>query len=143
MPICVAEVPWISYSLTLVDTQTTSAAAEAVLTVESGTESTTIALGTITEGTPLAGRVVWPTAMVGTITATADAGATLVASLSYPECDPSAAVTGSSAALTASLPDTGGTSASTIAVLVVAVGASALGIALVRARGRRARSDAS
>ncbi|MFT4052126.1 MAG: LPXTG cell wall anchor domain-containing protein [Microbacterium sp.] len=154
VPICVEGSPWITYSLTLVDPESPSTAHEAVLTLESSTDSATITLGTITAETPLTGRVAWPgtsDAWTGTVAATADAGATLETSLSYPEpaagCSTTAAEgdpsTGATTASVSSLPSTGGTSASTIALLSAAIGTLALGLGLVVTRRRRADSDAA
>ncbi|WP_157981651.1 hypothetical protein [Protaetiibacter intestinalis] len=64
--ICENDVPWISYTVTLVDPDHQSTGDTAELTFQSGSDSFTFipALGTIHDGETLSGRVLWPGAAI-------------------------------------------------------------------------------
>ncbi|WP_141894473.1 cell wall protein [Microbacterium kyungheense] len=60
---CDGDVPWISYSVELTDPDNQSTGHTARLVITNGTESETIVLGELVNGT-LSGRVLWPGASV-------------------------------------------------------------------------------
>ena len=61
---CFADVPWIDYSIELIDPDNQASNRDAELILTNGTETETIALGTIGESNVIEGRILWPGAAV-------------------------------------------------------------------------------
>lgn len=63
-PVCVQDVPWIDYSVTLVDPSNVSKGHVAYLDITDGTNTETLTLGAIDSNGTISGRVLWPGASV-------------------------------------------------------------------------------
>lgn len=165
--ICEKDAPWIAYNVTLIDPDAQATSNEARLVITDGTNTSTIVLGTLVNGS-LSGRVLWPGASVnaageatgwpgwafengqwvevpgnfrwtrGDITATIEVNPSLVVPLSYPPATPQCSANPHNPS-TASLPATGMTAA--VGPIAIAGGAAlavGLGFLLV-VRRRSAR----
>lgn len=62
--VCEADAPWITYTVTLTDPDNVSPSNEAHLIITDGTNTETMALGTLVDGT-LTGKILWPGSTVG------------------------------------------------------------------------------
>lgn len=164
--VCDHDAPWITFDVTLIDPDGQVTSNEAKLVLTDGTNTTTIALGTLVNGS-LSGRVLWPGASVngageatgwpgwafengqwvevpgnfrwtrGAITATIEVNPSLVVPLSYPPATPQCAA-GPQNPSTASLPATGMTAAvGPIAIAGGVVLVLGLGFLLFRRRSAR------
>ncbi|WP_239453408.1 MULTISPECIES: LPXTG cell wall anchor domain-containing protein [Microbacterium] len=163
---CENDSPWIEFDITLIDPDGQSTSDVATLVLTDGTNSTTLTLGTLVDGS-LSGRVLWPGASVdasgeatgwpgwafengewvevpgnfrwtrGDITATIEVNPSLVVPLSYPPATPQCSANPPGSA-PASLPATGMAAAiAPIAVVGVAALAAGAGFLIIRRRSAR------
>ncbi len=65
VPMCVHDVPWINYTVTLVDPSEVSTGHTAYLDLTDGTNSVSLRLGDVASNGTISGRVLWPGASVG------------------------------------------------------------------------------
>ena len=159
---CDRDVPWISYDISLIDTDGQFTTAQATLVLTNGEQSTSIALGALVGG-ELSGRVLWPGASIdaegnatgwpgwafengqwvetegnfrwtrGAITATIEVNPSVVVPVSYPPSTPMCAADPPRRGSAAALPATG-VSAIVLPIAVVGVLAAITGILLVVGR---------
>ena len=164
--VCEKDAPWILYDVTLIDPDAQATSDEATLVLTDGTNTATIALGTLVNGN-VSGRVLWPGASVdstgaatgwpgwayengqwvevpgnfawtrGDITATIEVNPSLVVPLSYPPATPQCAAAPTNPS-TASLPATG-MNAVVGPIAVVGVTALAVGLVFLVLRRRSVR----
>lgn len=167
VPACAQDVPWITYRVQMIDPDARATSNSARLVLTDGTNTTTLALGTLGADGTLSGRILWPGATVGpdgrgtgwpgwetrggslvettgnygwtrgNITATIEVNPSLVVAVSYPPSTPQCA-TGPRAQLSAAgLPATGGSTQTLLVAGGIGIAGLVLGIIAVALRRRR------
>ncbi len=166
VPACAQDVPWLTYRVQMLDPQARSTGNTASLVLTDGSNTVTLALGTLRPDGTLSGRILWPGATIGAdgrgtgwpgwetrggelvettgnyawtrgnITATIEVNPSLVVAVSYPPATPQCATGPRTQLSAAGLPATGGTPQTLLVAGAIGVAGLALGITAVALRRR-------
>lgn len=167
VPACAQDVPWLTYRVQMLDPQARSTGNTARLILTDGTNSVTLALGTLRADGTLSGRILWPGATIGAdgrgtgwpgwetrggqlvettgnyawtrgnITATIEVNPTLAVAVSYPPSTPQCATAPRAQLSAAGLPATGGAPQTLLVAGAIGIAGLGLGITAVVLRRRR------